>query len=670
MVAGISAGLYFPELRPQPWIVAGLCVLLSLYYLSLARKLSYSNRWITGLALTLVMFLTGMTAVEVREKQFKENHFSQSPQSGRWIARVLDYPSIKTRSVKVIIEVVSLEDSGIWKPAGGRIMLYLRKSAAAESLVPGNLIAFASNPVPVAEPGNPGEFDYKRYLERRGIYHTLWLDTLQWQRTESNHPLTPGQIASRARNHLLSVLSRNGITGEEFAVASAILLGYSDFLDDDLRRIYSGSGAMHVLCVSGLHVGIVYMVLAFLTTFLKRWKRGPWIRTLFTILAIWIYAMITGLSPSVTRAATMFSFVAAGNLASRKTNIYNTLAASAFFILLFNPFLIAETGFQLSYAAVLGIVSIQPGIYKLLSFKNYIADKTWALLTVSLAAQIGTFPLALYYFHQFPVYFLLTNLVVIPLSTVIMALGVLFFVLSPFSFTGYYAGKALAGSLWVMNRSAEVIENLPGSVIHGISLTGTEVWLTYGIVFFTVAWFITAKNAFRRVSFLLLLAFVAVNVMDNALAGMRKEVWIFKVSKEPGICFLEGKTLYMAGQAGDKKLPWKARDNPMHLDRIVILPESNLIAFSGKTFLLAGSSADSIPCPLFPADFLILSGKPRYRLSDLKLIKGNPVKIVADASVPAWIATIWENDAKAAGIDFHSVALSGAFKTELSGSDP
>ena len=307
------------------------------------------------------------------------------------------------------MEIVAIKDSNEWHHPKGKMILYFEKdSASVSSLSYGDYFYVYGKPNRVKAPSNPGEFDYKRFLERKGIYHQLYLASDRWIEIDKQKENPIYRFALNCRAYLLDILQEKGLKGAEYAVASAILLGYSDKIDAKLLQEYSGAGAMHILCVSGLHVGIVYVVFSMLLFFLGKTDRSRFLKSMLLILLIWSYAVLTGLSPSVMRASAMFSLVAIGQNMRRDTNIFNTLSASAFILMLIDPLIILNLGFQLSYSAVLGIVLLQPPIYRIFTIKSKILDKIWTIIAVSIAAQIGTLPITLYYFHQFPNYFFLS----------------------------------------------------------------------------------------------------------------------------------------------------------------------------------------------------------------------------------------------------------------------
>ena len=328
----------------------------------------------------------------------------------------------KENSWKAEAEVEEINTEGEWKSATGTIMLYLSKE---EFISPeyGDVLLIKGQPQLVPPPSNPEEFDYRRFLSFKNIYHQRFIKKDNAKQIGFAPPGWIDYYALKTRKWADNTI-RQYVSGErEKALASGLVLGITDGLDDELLSAYRATGTLHVLAVSGLHVGILYGIVLLILTPLNKLKKGPWIAAVISIAILWAYAFVTGLSPSVLRAVTMFSFVAIAKPGGHRTNIYNTLAVSAFLILWYDPFFIMSVGFQLSYLAVLVIVYVQPGLYNVWNPANRILDEIWKVSSVSIAAQISTFSLSLFYFHQFPNYFLMSNLVAIPASFVVLVLG-------------------------------------------------------------------------------------------------------------------------------------------------------------------------------------------------------------------------------------------------------
>lgn len=268
----------------------------------------------------------------------------------------------------------------------------------------------------------------------------------------------------------------------ERAIVNAFVIGVTEGIDDELKHAYAAGGAMHALAVSGIHVSILYGVLLFLLQPLAKRRAGPWSIAVISLLVLWMFAFITGLSPSVLRAVTMFSFVAIARPIGRTTSIINTLAASAFFLLLYDPYLILSAGFQLSYLAVFGIVLLYRPIYNLWEHRWAWSDWIWQVTCVSLAAQLSTLPVTLYYFHQFPIYFLLSNLFVVPGSAIVLLGGILLLLISPIPFLAPWLGKLLGLLVYVLNEGLFLVERLPSSLIEPISLTLLQAFCVAGLI--------------------------------------------------------------------------------------------------------------------------------------------------------------------------------------------
>lgn len=363
-------------------------------------------------------------------------------------------------------------DSLTAQPCRGRLLLYLGEWSG-DLPPPGGKVLARVAPAPLEPPRNPYAFDYAAYQARRQVYHRAFVTGRDIKPLPPVGWSLPG-TAERCRERLLRILRTHLPAGShELAVASALILGQRDDLSRELRDAYADTGAVHVLAVSGLHVGFIAAGLQALLGFgrlgRRRWR---WLRLGLTLSGVWAFALITGLSPSVQRAATMFSFLLVGRALDRKAGIYNALAASALCLCLVRPLLLFDVGFQLSYLAVGGIVFFQPLIYRAWFPPNRLLDYCWKLTAVALAAQLTTFPLSLFYFHQFPVYFWLTGVVVVTAASFILGLGILLFALHAVPWLGLGLGFALRAVVWLVNAFIFAVQSLPHGVLDGIWIGG------------------------------------------------------------------------------------------------------------------------------------------------------------------------------------------------------
>lgn len=279
-------------------------------------------------------------------------------------------------------------------------------------------------------PLNPHQFDYKSYLKGLGISHQLRLNTNNFFLKENPSPTLFG-ISASVRNKIIDKLKQASFGKEELGIIQALLLGQRNDISAETYNNYKNAGAVHILAVSGLHIGILLLLLQFLLRPLERLPKGKTLKLIAIVALLWCFALLAGLSPSVVRAVTMFSFVAYALHLNRPSDTFNTLALSMFFILLvIDPNLLFHVGFQMSYAAVLAIVWVYPLLQKLWYPKNKILRYFWQLISVSIAAQLGVLSISLFYFHQFPGLFFISNLVIIPALGLILGMGIVVILLA------------------------------------------------------------------------------------------------------------------------------------------------------------------------------------------------------------------------------------------------
>lgn len=419
----------------------------------------YRYRWVFGVVLNLHLILIGVAIVHIRNDDLDED-------CDVWVARLAECPTEKDKSVKVIADMQS--DQGL-------VMVYFEKTERSLSLKYGDVIVFHEPPKLVEPPMNPEQFDYQKYLFRKGILRQVYLKNDSWEKLQEDRANPIYAFAYHLRDFLLETMQNLGITGDEYAVAAAILLGYDDTLPTELRQKYVAAGSMHILCVSGMHVGVVFMVFSYLLVFLDKRKRWQNIlKQSLLLLLIWFYALLAGLAPSILRSTIMLSFVIVGDMIKRDGVLLNSLAASAFLLLCIDPANLFNVGFLLSYCAVLGIVILQKPIYNLIYVKPRLLDKIWELTSVTLAAQLATAPFSIYYFHQFPTYFWLSNLFMGPISSVVIIGGMMMLLVFFIPYINIGVAFCVKWMIFVMNYVVSWVENLPLSIIKGLYINDLE----------------------------------------------------------------------------------------------------------------------------------------------------------------------------------------------------
>ncbi|MEN8227252.1 MAG: ComEC/Rec2 family competence protein [Bacteroidota bacterium] len=328
--------------------------------------------------------------------------------------------------------------------------------------------------------GNPGELDYEAIMHRKDCWYRFFV---------SSRYTGVRQVENQLENSIRAASIRKTISdnwsGDREAVSllKAVCLGDRSGLTNDMRQSYSAAGGMHLLAVSGLHVGLIWWVLQHSLSWMVRLFRKEHYRAITIITLLWFYAYVTGFSSSVSRSVTMFTFFTLARMMDRRTHPVNGILVSAFVLILINPGKLLDVGFQLSYAAILGIVTLFPNLRSLLKVKNRFLKWIWEATIVSLSAQLSTAPLVVYYFHQLPAYALLTNLFAIPLLSGLIALFVFSF---PFMATGFLAelfNEILVRMGSVMNRSMEFVASIPGAVIGELSLDQMSLYMFMAVIF-------------------------------------------------------------------------------------------------------------------------------------------------------------------------------------------
>lgn len=559
-----------------PLIPAVLLFTASLTPLASSQKI-LRFRSLRGLSLLFFTVILGMLATY----RFQYRTLPQPKEKpGSYLIQITAAPQEKPRSIAIQGKLIrALTDSLPQKAAGGT-MLYLQKDTAAQALQYGDYIAVEAHLKTPDPPANPEQFDYPAYLAQKGIYYTAYADSNHWVSAQKRAGFTIKRWAIDARINLLQKIKNWPLAPPEKSVAEALLLGYRDDISPELREKYAGAGASHVLAVSGLHVGILYLVASQLLFFLKKIRYGDSLKMGVLILILWSYAFLTGLSPSVVRAATMFTFVALGTTFGRITSIYNTLLASALILLAIRPTYLYSVGFQLSYMAVFSIVWLQPVLASLWQPRYFLGRKFWDITTVSIAAQIGTFPLAIYYFHQFPGLFLIANWIILPLIPAIMYWGGSCLILDSFNVLPTIAVKVLSWGLQGMNFTVKVIEASEFWLINQLHLHLWEMVAIYLTMGFFILWLLFGKYQRLQISLGILAILVFAQIWENETLHKQQQLVIYNMPEHSVIGFYQkNKALWLSNAPSAKAIEanWQYNVAPQAI-RLNIIDTSWMLA--------------------------------------------------------------------------------------------
>jgi competence protein ComEC len=652
------------------WLVTGLsaCVLLVCIFSVLALKDKFRLHYLNGISINLLLAFLGALLVFINDTRNESNWIGHARHPSCLLITLEEPLQEKPNSYKAIGTIQGIKYNK-WETSKGKVILYFQKAPGIGSLRFGSQILVKNRLQEIKNTGNPGSFDYKQYCLFQGITHQAYLAATDFVLIDES-PSAFKTFIYNSREWIVGILKKY-ITGEkEQGLASALLIGYKNDLDKSLVQSYTNTGVVHIIAISGLHLGLIYWLLLLLTQPLAKTKASKWLRLIIILSSLWLFSILSGAQPSVMRSVVMFSFLAIGEVNSRRSNVYNNLALSAFVLLCYNPFWLWDAGFQLSYAAVLSIIAFYKPIYNWFFFTNKGIDFFWKLVAVTLAAQLLTLPVSIYHFHQLPLLFLFTNIVAVPLSSVIL-LGEIFlcafFFLEPVATA---TGKVLHLLIYWMNSYIEQWNNIPFALWNGLSITPLQA--TFLMIFIAgfCYWLQFKKRQILYVAIYSLLAFSALRSFSFYKASHQKRIIVYNVPKLQAIDIVEGLHYNFIG---DSALLHNDFNRNFHLEpaRIQqrVAPDQQIslqarnIEVHGKHILIIDGEAAMVPQQK-TIDLLILSKNPRFYISQL-IIRDLPKQVVIDGSVPGWKARLWQHDCDSLHIPCYNVQNKGAYILEL-----
>ncbi|MBK8088262.1 MAG: ComEC family competence protein [Chitinophagaceae bacterium] len=673
--AGIIAGWNFSlHWMVAVYFIAAALPLLLFYVFSNEQKKFFFS-WLPGTAMSLALIGFGRLLTWLNQVNHQQQWVGHQYKPGDVVQlRLLEPLSEKQKTFKALAEIVSVQQNGKAKKVKGNIILYFQKDSIPPSLEYGNIIAINKPLQEIKNAGNPGGFDYKRYALFNGITHQLFLKKTEYVVLNQKKTSAFWSWMYSTKAYILGTL-RKQIKGEqETSVAEALLIGYRDDLDRDLVQAYSNTGVVHVIAISGLHLGLIYWLLLLIFKPLDKYRRIKWLKPLLVLSFLWIFSLLTGAGASVLRAAIMFTAIAAGDLFNKKGNIYNSMAASAFVLLCYNPFYLWDVGFQLSYAAVLSIVLFMKPIYHWFSIENKLLDKAWQLNAVTLSAQILTLPLCMYHFHQAPNLFLITNFVAVPLSSLILFGEILLIAVAFIPIVASPVGYILSYLLKWMNGFITWVDHFSFAVTDGIQHNPFQTILLYAFIAATGIWLLQKKVKALKWSLGFLALFFMLQSFSLYKTRQQKKLVVYNLSQQTAVDFMLGNQYLFKGDAvllQDGFLrnfhlkPSRIFHRTYHSPVYSPSTQSNCFTVNGKKIVLINQSYhyDSASARI-KADVVIISKNPRLYINDL--IKTIDCKLlVFDGSNPQWKVNLWKKDCEKLHLNYFCTSEQGAFVMNL-----
>lgn len=613
-----------------------------------------------GIAAFCLSFCLGISTLTIHNSYLQKNnyiHYSAGEKSH--LLEVVLREKLKRSAYNDRYTAVVKKIDG--HQSSGKILLNLRKGNTENHLVIGTRLLVSGKVIKPKKPENPDQFDYAEYLINKSILAQLYVD-LEDIKISKVIDRDAFYYSDLLRNRILGNLEKSHFGKTELAVIGALILGQQQEISPEILHDYQFAGAIHILSVSGLHVGFILLFLNFLLHYLPKNRTTSYIKLSIIICSLWGFAVLAGLSPSVIRSVTMFSFVALGMHLKRKTNIFHTLLVSIFLILLFEPSFLFDVGFQLSYVALFFILWVQPLLSAIWTPKNRVVHYFWDILTVSFAAQIGTLPLSIYYFHQFPGLFFVTNLIIIPFLSVIMALGAVVLILAAFNFVPELLSKSLEWSVAILNHIINKIASFEQFIFQDIPFNSYMLLSSYLLIIALVFWF-ENPNYKKLLLALLALFFFQGSYFSSRWMHQNEQEWIVFNSKKSTLIaerIGEKVTVYSSGGiSGNRMIKSYLTANFCHIEEEQ--PLKNTAYFNSKKILLL-DSLSVYPENVSP-DVMILRQSPKVNLERV-LQSCKPKMIVADATNYKSYVARWKATCNKEKIPFHATAEKGFYKLQ------
>ena len=634
LIVGILMGYYFEVSIPLPlYTTIGFTTILGF----ILFKRTHRNSVSFGIVALLSTISIGVLAVSLWNPKNQENHYAHQnhEKENLWNVKILEVLKSNSFSDRYIATIISRDHQNL---SGKLILNRYRDSTAVKFQVDNEILIFGKLSK-VKPPLNPYQFDYKSYLKDLGIYHQLQLLETNYLVIENSSKTKYG-IAASIRSKIISKLRQANFGEEELSVIQALLLGQRNDISEQTYNNYKNAGAVHILAVSGLHIGILLLLLQFVLKPLELLPKGKTIKLIFIVLLLWAFALLAGFSASIVRAVTMFSFVAYALYLNRPSNTFNILALSMFSILLvINPMLLFQVGFQMSYAAVFAIVWVYPMLQRFWFPKNKIVRKIWQLLSVSVAAQLGVLPISLFYFHQFPGLFFISNLLIVPALGLILGMGILTIILAFINLLPQWLVDTYNSLIGLMNAVIEWVAQQETFIFKNISFDLMQLLLSYGIIISFLT--LVSKSNFKRVATFLIsvIAFQICTFNANFKTSKTEALLLAHRSKKSILIYQSGDQLQIASS--------KAKDaeriikNYVIAQRIKNVNHNNLknnYEWKNQKILIIDSVA---VYPSESTDFVILTKSPKINLD--RLINAvHPKQIIVDGSNYKSYLTRWK----------------------------
>jgi len=663
-IAFILGLLFFQYYKPSPIIVFGslLVCIATLILFHFIHKRGRIIKPLFGVFILITSFLIGISTAIFHKETFNKLHYTN--QIGDYETPHLLEVTVneKLKNTQKNIRFISSLQSIDNRKSFGKIILNIRKPNKIDTLKIGTKLKVIGTIYKNKGAFNPNQFDYGQYLEKQEIYAQIYTDKEQIK--VIGNEVTIWSQFSNFRSKIIKNLELSHFNNDELNILFALLLGQQQDISPEILKDYQYAGVVHVLSVSGLHVGFILLFITYILKPLSNSRRNSFLKLIIILASLWTFGILAGLSPSVVRSVVMFSFVAIGNNIRRTVNIYHTLLVSMLLILLWKPSFLFDIGFQLSYLALFFILWLQPLLASIWQPNNKIIKYIWDIITVSIAAQIGAMPLSIYYFHQFPGLFFVTNIIVLPLLGIIMVFGLLAVIIACFIKVPFIVAKPLEYLIEFLNYIIHWVATFETFIIKNISFNKEMLLASYIVILFIILWFKKPNIKILTSTLLSILLLQSVFIFTKYSNKNSRELIVFNAKKHSVIS--ERKNDLVTIYSNDSIL--ETVDTNLEIQSYLVgnfckIKEKknieNLLYFKNKKILIIDSS--NIYLDDKKPDIIIITNSPKLNLERL-FSKWKPEQVVVDGSNYKTYVKIWEATCKKEKIPFHNTNEKGFYK--------
>ncbi|MEN9686319.1 MAG: hypothetical protein RLZZ28_2105 [Bacteroidota bacterium] len=596
-------------------------------------------------------------------------------QSNAVLVSLKESPVQNNNSHRSIARIELARVNGQWTKTGGNLLVYFKETSFDAGLVIGTQILINKKIYPISNPGNPGEFDFKKYYAFQGIDYRVSLEKGSYCLTGINNAGFFFKWLDRCKKNILATCRKWIQPKSAYGIAEALLIGYREDLDKDLVNAYSNTGVVHIIAISGMHLGMIYGLILLLLKPFGQSKKLRLIKPFLILPIIWWFSLLADAVPSILRSALMFTCILAGESIQRKQLIYNSLAVTAFCLLLINPFYLWDIGFQLSFAAVVSILVFRKPVYALIHYENKIANMAWETIAISFSAQLLTLPFLLYHFHQFPVLFLFTNFIAVPLSGIILYAVIILLIFSPIPAFAYSIGQVAGGLIHVLNSIIRQTNLLPFSVISNIQIGFLQAFFLMLSIIFLSSWLISKKVKQLLRALLALLFILIINAFSLVKKNKQDKIIIYNIPHKTAIDRFHGSSYSFWGDSGLAE-PNQPSVSPLTLARTLYSAGSPDKQKQQPSFLLISGQSNTclvmnetwyLPqqhMPRFPLHMLVITANCKTPLKTISEVFDSKI-YVFDNSNSLWKIQHLKKEADSLHLRHHTISEQGALEMDL-----